>query len=78
MSPVIYVDRESSPLLLLHGETDKSVPMKQSEILLARYKAAGASVELVKNSGGHGFWMQEPGFTESMDRAAAFFREKLK
>lgn len=78
ISPVTYVDKDSAPLLLLHGEADKLVPMKQSEILLAKYKEAGASAELVTNQGGHGFWNLDPGFTESMDRAVAFFREKLK
>jgi dipeptidyl aminopeptidase/acylaminoacyl peptidase len=76
MSPVTYVDRDSAPLLLLHGEADTAVPMRQSELILAKYQAAGASAELVKNPGAHGFWNGDR-FTESMDRAAAFFREKL-
>ena len=67
-----------APLLLLHGEADRAVPMQQSEIILAKYRAAGASAELVKNPGPHGFWNQDPMFTETMDRAVAFFREKLK
>jgi dipeptidyl aminopeptidase/acylaminoacyl peptidase len=73
---VTYVDRDSAPLLLLHGEADQAVPMRASEIILTKYQAAGASAELVKNPSGHGFWNQE-GFTETMDRAVAFFREKL-
>ena len=77
MSPITYVDRDSAPLLLLHGEADTAVPMKQSELILAKYQAAGASAELVKNPGPHGFWNGDR-FTESMDRAAAFFRDKLE
>lgn len=76
MSPVTYVDRDSAPLLLLHGEADQAVPLRQSEIILAKYQAAGASARLVKNPKGHGFWNQEL-FTETMDRAVAFFREQL-
>lgn len=76
MSPIAYVDRDSAPLLLLHGEADTAVPLRESELILAKYRAAGASAELVKNPSGHGFWNQDR-FTESMDRAAAFFREKL-
>src|SRR5262249_6674646 len=76
ISPITYVDRDSAPLLLLHGEADQLVPMRQSEILLAKYKEAGASCVLEKNPGPHGFWNQDR-FGESMDRAADFFREKL-
>jgi acetyl esterase/lipase len=76
MSPVTYVDRDSAPLLLLHGEADTAVPMRQSEIILAKYQAAGASAKLEKNPGPHGFWNQDR-FTETMDRATVFFREKL-
>ena len=76
MSPVTYVDRDSAPLLLLHGEADQAVPLRQSEIIFAKYQAAGAQAELVKNPSGHGFWNQER-FTEAMERAAAFFREQL-
>ena len=79
ISPVTYVDKDSAPLLLLHGDGDKLVPLKQSEILLAKYKEAGAPAELFTFKGsGHGFWNPDPGFTESMDRAVSFFRDKLK
>ena len=71
-----HVDRDSAPLLLLHGEADTAVPLQQSELLLAKYQAAGAPAELVKNADGHGFWNRDR-FTETMDRAAAFFRDKL-
>lgn len=76
VSPINYVDKDSAPLLLLHGEADKAVPMQQSEVMLAKYRAAGASAELIKNPGPHGFWNSES-FRETMDRAVAFFREKL-
>jgi len=79
VSPVTYVDKDSAPLLLLHGDGDKLVPLKQSEILLAKYKEAGAPAEMFTFKGaGHGFWNPDPTFTETMDRAVAFFREKLK
>ena len=78
ISPVTYVDKDSAPILLLHGEADALVPMQQSEALLARYQAAGASAELIKNKGPHGFWNQGPMFTETMEHAVRFFREKLK
>jgi acetyl esterase/lipase len=78
ISPVTYVDKDSAPLLLLHGEADALVPMQQSEELLAKYQAAGASAELIKNKGPHGFWNQDPMFTETMDRAVVFFRAQLK
>ena len=79
ISPVTYVDKDSAPLLLLHGDGDKLVPLKQSEILLAKYKEAGAPAELFTFKGaGHGFWNQDPAFMETMDRAVTFFHDKLK
>jgi acetyl esterase/lipase len=79
LSPVTYVDAKSAPLLLLHGDADKLVPLEQSEMLLAKYKAAGATAELFTVKGGaHGFWTNGAGFTDTMERATAFFRQKLK
>src|SRR6185503_2084524 len=39
ISPVTYVDKDAAPLLLLHGDADRTVPMQQSEIMLAKYKS---------------------------------------
>ncbi len=46
-SPVTYVSPDDPPFLLLHGDSDKLVPIEQSEILLAALQAAGVPAEQV-------------------------------
>ena len=54
-SPITYVSKDDAPFLIIHGDGDKLVPLKQSEVLHEKLKAAGVSSELlvVKNAG-HG------------------------
>jgi acetyl esterase/lipase len=40
-SPVYHVDKNDPPLLIIHGDQDPQVPIKQSHELIAAYKAAG-------------------------------------
>lgn len=78
ISPVTHVDKDSAPMLLLHGSKDTLVPMAQSELLLEKYKAAGASAELVKIPDGiHAFWNGDRWFDDVMARTTAFFRQHL-
>jgi pectinesterase len=77
ISPVTHVTKDSAPVLLMHGTMDRTVPMAQSELLLATYRKAGARAELVKVDGApHAFWNGQ-WFEDSVARAAAFFREHL-
>lgn len=55
-SPVTHVSPRSAPLLLVHGDRDRGVPLAQSSELAAAYRRAGAPVELSVVAGGdHGF-----------------------
>lgn len=77
ISPVTHVTKDSAPLLLLHGTKDALVPMAQSELLLEKYRKAGAGAELVKIEGGpHAFWNGAQ-FDQTMKLALTFFRETL-
>ena len=55
-SPVTYITSAAPPFLILHGDQDRLVPLRQSQILQERLSAAGVPAELVvvKNAG-HGF-----------------------
>ena len=56
---MFYVDKDSAPLLIFHGDKDALVPLGQSEALAAAMKKAGVEVKLVViKGGGHG----APGF----------------
>ncbi len=47
-SPAKHADRVKGPMLLIHGELDVVVPIRQSEIMAAALKAAGKPYEFVR------------------------------
>ena len=54
-SPVEYVTKDDPPFLIIQGDSDKTVPPEQSEVLYERLKAAGVEAKLVMvKDGGHG------------------------
>jgi dipeptidyl aminopeptidase/acylaminoacyl peptidase len=57
ISPIYFVTKQSPPLLLIHGDADATVPLQQSEILLAKYKQLALPSKLiVEPEGGHSYW----------------------
>ena len=54
-SPIHHVSSDDPPTLLIHGDADIGVPIRHSEILQEKLRAAGVPVELlVIPDGGHG------------------------
>lgn len=54
-SPVHFVDKDSAPFLIMHGERDSLVPVQQSVVLDAALRKAGVESTLViVPGGGHG------------------------
>jgi acetyl esterase/lipase len=54
-SPVMHVDRNDPPLLLLHGDQDPQMPVNQALELCGAYEKAGAPVQLeIIHGAGHG------------------------
>jgi acetyl esterase/lipase len=54
-SSVTYVDKDSAPFLILHGDKDGIVPLAQSQELAEALKKAGVEVNLrVVKGSGHG------------------------
>jgi acetyl esterase/lipase len=76
-SPLYYVDKDSAPFLIMHGDKDKLVPLEQSEILADALSKAGveAKLQVIKDNGHGG-----PGFTtpESRKMIEEFFDKHLK
>lgn len=72
-SPVAHAAAlASTPLLLMHGDSDPVVPVAQSQALAAAVEAAGGDVELVVYQGeGHGF-RQPANQLDEYARVAAF------
>jgi len=75
-SSVAYVDKDSAPFLILHGDKDNVVPLAQSEELAAALKKAGVEVtlQIVKGSGHGGAAFQSP---ENRKRTEEFFAKHL-
>ena len=78
-SPVTYVDRSDPPMLLLHGDTDEEVSVRQAEAMTARLRGAGVPVQTVILPGvGHGWIGATPRATraanlEALERTFGFF-----
>jgi acetyl esterase/lipase len=54
-SPINYVSADDSPILLIHGDADRTVPFHQSELMEAALKKANVPVKLLRIEGGdHG------------------------
>jgi acetyl esterase/lipase len=54
-SPLHHVSPNSAPILLIHGDADKSVPFDQSEMMEKALRAAGVPTSLLRiPGGGHG------------------------
>jgi acetyl esterase/lipase len=72
-----YVTKDACPFLIVHGDADKTVPIKQSEQLTEALKKAGVEVTLIPIKGaGH----SGPAFftDEMMTTYQAFFDKHLK
>jgi len=48
ISPAYYAEAFKAPVLLIHGERDKVVPIKQSKVMRSRLERAGKTVEFIK------------------------------
>ncbi len=56
MSPLYQVSSDDAPALLIHGDSDKVVPIQQSETMLSAYQNMKVPTSLViKKGGGHGW-----------------------
>lgn len=76
-SPVSYVTSDDPPFLIVHGDTDRTVPPDQSRRMDAALRKAGVKTELIILPGaGHG----GPAFAspEMADKVAGFFDSHLK
>jgi dipeptidyl aminopeptidase/acylaminoacyl peptidase len=76
-SPITYVTPQASPFLLMHGDADKVVSLRQSKVLDDALRHAGVESALIVVEGaGHA----SPMFFEPryLDQAIAFFDRHLK
>lgn len=73
-SPVQYVSKDDPAVLIMHGDRDKTVPYKHSEVLYKTLQKASVPSKFVTvKDGGHYFF--EP---KELVQVADFFQEQFK
>ncbi|WP_231121735.1 alpha/beta hydrolase family protein [Motilibacter peucedani] len=76
VSPATYFDRVQVPVLVHHGEVDRTCPPQWSRDTVAGLRRAGADVQLFTYPGqDHAFYGES--WTRSMQRTVAFFERTL-
>ena len=68
------------PLIELHGDADRNVPLQAGEALVTLARAVGAPAEQVKYAGkGHGFDFtdNDPATNDAVERVSRFFQDHL-
>ena len=76
-SPLTYVSKDDPPVLTLHGDQDRLVPVEQAKLLDEKMKSVGASHSLMIFEGqGHGFEKEHQ--QKAMDAMWDFFDQHLK
>lgn len=76
-SPVTWVSADDPPVLTIHGDLDRLVPVSNARLLDQTMKAAGASHELLILKGqGHGF--RGEAARTMVDATWKFFEKQLK
>lgn len=73
ISPINFVNADAPPLLMIHGDADKTVPVQQSQILKAKCEEMKRPVQLIIQPGApHTYWLgiekQYPAIWEWFDR----------
>jgi acetyl esterase/lipase len=77
-SPVTHISKDAAPILLIHGDADKTVPIAQSQLMLERCKSVGIRASLLTFEGApHGFWHQPKWAEDTIAQAAKFFHDVL-
>lgn len=75
-SPVTYASADDPPFLIMHGDKDGLVPLKQAELLEAALKKAGVDATLDVIEGGGHVWKLD--LDDSGKKVFAFFEKHLK
>jgi acetyl esterase/lipase len=75
ISPALLVERKQPPFLIIHGDADPLVPLRQSEHLIEALKKAGGQAKLIVKPGGGHPW---PTINEEVKVMADWFDQQLK
>lgn len=72
ISPIYFVTPDDPPVLIIHGDADKTVPLQQSETIIKKLKEANVPNNfIIKNGAGHGWKnrnVEEKNFVDWFDK----------
>jgi len=75
LSPIYLVNEKTPPILLIHGDSDRTVPLQQSEIYVEKLKQAGVKHKFVVLPGKDHGW---PTIFEDFTVLADWFDQTLR
>ncbi|HZF64563.1 MAG TPA: alpha/beta fold hydrolase [Chitinophagaceae bacterium] len=56
MSPVNHISSDDAPVLIIHGDADKTVPLQQSQLIISRLEQANVPSKLIVRKGADHGW----------------------
>lgn len=74
ISPIHFIRSNQPPMLIIHGDSDKLVPIYQAQIFEKRAKAFGNNVKIIVKPGAYHGW---PGMEKDLAVFADWFDEHL-
>ena len=75
VSPVNFASDFSVPVLLMHGDDDRTVPVKQSRLMVSRLKSAGKTYRYVEQPGGDHQLSSEADRVQFLKELEAFLKQ---
>jgi len=72
VSPLNFPEQFSSPILIVHGKKDRTVPVSQSRLLAKRLKDAGKNVTYIEQPEGDHHFSREADRLEFLKALEAF------
>jgi acetyl esterase/lipase len=75
ISPIYFVHSNLPPILIIHGDADKLVPIYQSEMFVKRCREVGSEAKLVVREGKSHGW---PDMSKDLALLADWFDEHLR
>lgn len=75
ISPLHYVSSKTAPVLIIHGDADKLVPIYQAEMFEKKARESGATCKVIIRPGKDHGW---PGIEKDIDLFADWFDQTLK
>ena len=75
ISPIYFVHSNMPPILIIHGDADKLVPIYQAQIFVEKCQQSGCKAKLIVKEGGDHGW---PNMTSDLNTLADWFDEYLR